>query len=213
MAIVSGDTPHGWMANPSFNPLSVVGPACYPKCAGGHGYNHAVHRGSPGRSEESYDVGSPPIDPEELLRRIRIEHRDMRWTPLDPIPFRTGEAREQVRSQESLDYLHHNWMLPDRFEDSGRPGLRSKISRRLGHFVYSVLGPYFRAERDLLAHTVRVNDALEKRCDELTTRILELRQQVADRQVAEARNQAELAVWLHQVLPADGPTDPGAIRV
>lgn len=180
---------------------------------GGHGYTLAVHRGSPGRPEERNDVGSPPIDPEELLRRIRTEHRSLRWTPLDPDGFRTGGTSEQVRSQESLDYLHHNWMLPTRFEDPGRPGLRAKISTRLGHFVYSVLGPYFRAERELLAHTVRVNDALEKRCDELTNRILELRQQVADRQVAEARNQAELAVWLHQVLPVeDGSMNQGTAR-
>jgi hypothetical protein len=169
-----------------------------------------VRRGSLGRPDERYDVGSPPIDPEVLLRRIRTEHRSMRWSPLDPNPVQSGATGEQVRSQESLDYLHHNWMLPATYEDPGRPGLRAKLSSRLGRFVYSVLGPYFRAERDLLAHTVRVNDALEKRCDELTNRILELRHQVADRQVAEARNQAKLAVWLHQVLPADeGPTNHG----
>jgi hypothetical protein len=158
-------------------------------------------------------VGSPPIDPEELLQRIRTEHRALRWGPLPPDPVRPGGVGEQVRSPESLDYLHHNWMLPNSFEDPGRPGLRAKVASRLGNFVYWVLGPYFRAERDLLSHVVRVNDALEKRCDELTNRILELRHQVADRQVAEARNQAELAVWLHQALSerdGDGPSDNGA---
>jgi hypothetical protein len=155
-------------------------------------------------------VGSPPIDPEELMSRIRTENKSMRWSPLDPIPVQSNTSGEQVRSQESLDYLHHNWMLPATYDDPGRPGLRGSLSARLGRFVFSVLGPYFRAERDLLAHTVRVNDALEKRCDELTNRILELRQQVADRQVAEARNQAKLAVWLQQVLPgSDDTTDHG----
>ncbi len=156
-------------------------------------------------------MGSTPIDPEELLQRIRTEHRALRWEPLPPDPVSTGGTGEQVRSQESLDYLHHNWMLPNTYEDPGRPGLRAKLSARLGNFVYSVLGPYLRAERDLLAHTVRVNDALEKRCDELTNRMLELRHQVADRQAAEARNQAELAVWLHQALPErEEPADDGS---
>ena len=156
-------------------------------------------------------MGSPPIDPEELLQRIRTEHRQLRWTPLPPDPVGSAGTGEQVRSQEGLDYLHRNWMLPDSYEDPGRPGVRAKVSARLGRFVYLVLGPYLRAERDLLAHMVRVNDALEKRCDELTNRMLELRQQVADRQVAEARNLAELAVWLHQALPdRDGTTDDGS---
>ena len=146
-------------------------------------------------------MGTPPIDPEELLRRIRTEHLALRWEPLPPDPVRAGGAGEQVRSPESLEYLHRNWMLPNSFDDSGRAGLRAKLSNRVGRFVYTVLGPYFRAERDLLAHMVRVNDALEKRCDELTNRIQEVRHQVADRQAAEARNQAELAVWLHQALP------------
>jgi len=155
-------------------------------------------------------VGSEPIDPEELLQRIRTEHRSLRWAPLPPDPVRPGGTGEQVRSQESLDYLHKNWVLPTGIDELGRPGLRGKVIGRLGGFVYSVLGPYFRAERDLLAHMVRVNDALEKRCDELTNRVLELRHQVADRQVSEARNQTELAVWLHQALPdRDGPVDAG----
>jgi len=156
-------------------------------------------------------VGSPPIEPEELLERIRKEHRSLRWSPLAPDPAGTGGTGDQVRSPESLEYLHHNWMLPDHFEPSGRPGVRGKVSARLGTFVYAVLGPYLRAERDLLAHMVRVNDALEKRCDELTNRLEELRHHVADRQAAEARNQAELAVWLHQALPeTDGHVDNGS---
>lgn len=153
-------------------------------------------------------MGTPPIDPEELLRRIRTEHLALRWGPLPPDPVRPGGAGEQVRSQESLEYLHRNWMLPISYDDPGRTGVRAKLGNRVGRFVYTVLGPYFRAERDLLAHMVRVNDALEKRCDELTNRILEVRHQVADRQVAEARNQAELAVWLHQALPGHDGDDP-----
>lgn len=145
-------------------------------------------------------MGPTPIDPEELLQRIRGEHRTLRWQPLAPDPVRPGSDGEQIRSEESLTYLHRNWMLPDTYEEPGRAGLRSKASARMGSFVYRVLGPYLRAERELLAHMVRVNDAQEKRCDELTNRIQELRHQVADRQVAEARNQAELAVWLHQAL-------------
>lgn len=156
-------------------------------------------------------MGSQSIEPEELLQRIRTEHRSLQWAPLPPDPVQTGGTDVQGRSQESLAYLHKNWVLPTAIDDAGRPGLRGKLTGRLGRFVYSVLGPYFQAERELLANMVRVNDALEKRCDELTNRILELRHQMVDRQVSEARNQVELAVWLHRTLPdRNGQVDVGA---
>jgi hypothetical protein len=47
-----------------------------------------------------------------------------------------------------------------------------------------------------------VNEALERRCDELTLRCQQLNQDFLDRQVAEARNLAELALWLHLEPPA-----------
>ena len=58
-------------------------------------------------------MGPTPIDPEELLQRIRGEHRTLRWQPLAPDPVRPGSDGEQIRSEESLTYLHRNWMLPD----------------------------------------------------------------------------------------------------
>lgn len=44
---------------------------------------------------------------------------------------------------------------------------------------------------------VRVSQALEHRCDELSLRCEQLTDEIIDRQVAEARNQARLAAWLH----------------
>jgi hypothetical protein len=71
-----------------------------------------------------------------------------------------------------------------------------------------VLGTYLREERALLSHLVRVNEALEQRCDELTLRCEQLNQDMVDRQAAEAENQAKLALWLHLDSPSS-VLDPG----
>ena len=70
-----------------------------------------------------------------------------------------------------------------------------------------MLGTYLREERALLSHLVRVNEALEQRCDELTLRCEQLNQDMVDRQAAEAENQAKLALWLHLDSPSSVP-DP-----
>jgi hypothetical protein len=46
-----------------------------------------------------------------------------------------------------------------------------------------------------------VNQALERRCDDLSLRCQQLNQDMIDRQAAEAANQAKLALWLHLELP------------
>jgi hypothetical protein len=77
--------------------------------------------------------------------------------------------------------------------------------------TFKVLGPYLREERELLAHLVRFNDALERRCNELSVRCQELNQDMADRQVAEAENQAKLALWLHLDPPPRAAIIDGAV--
>jgi hypothetical protein len=57
---------------------------------------------------------------------------------------------------------------------------------------------------------VQVNEALERRCDQLTLLIQQMHTEVLNRQVAEAKNQAVLAVWLHSRLPGDAAGAPGA---
>lgn len=148
-------------------------------------------------------MGQPALDPEEVLERLKAEHRTLFWEPLQPNMIRRTKDNEQARNRGSLEFLHHHWALPDHFDPAvAGGGLRGKIVTLFGRLTYRVLGQYLRQERDLLAHMVRVNEALERRCDELTLRCQQLNQDFLDRQVAEARNLAELALWLHLEPPA-----------
>lgn len=146
-------------------------------------------------------MGQPAIDPEELLERLKEEHRVLQWEPLPAEGVRSSNT-DQTRNRNSLDYLHAHWALPDTFDpaDVGG-GLRGRILSLLGRLTFQVLGRYLREERELLAHMVRVNQALERRCDDLTLRCQQLNQDMIDRQAAEAANQAKLALWLHLELP------------
>lgn len=156
-------------------------------------------------------MGAPNVDPQEFLDRLRADHQVLRWEPLAPDAVRRPIDSHQVKSGESLEYLHRHWILPDAFDAAAAPpGVRGRLVRFFGRLTYRVLSPYFSQERDLLAHMVRVNDALERRCDELTGRIQQLNQDMVERQVAEARNQAALAVWLHAQPPAPSPAEDGA---
>lgn len=157
-------------------------------------------------------MGGSQYDPEEILEALRASHRALPWEPLAPEVPRASAPSDQARSDESLRYLHAHWALPDHYDPTtGGGGVRGRIVGLLGRAVFRVLGPYLRSEREVLSHLVRVNDALEKRCDELTERCAVLSQDMVNRQVAEARNQAELAVWLHATVassdqPASGAT-------
>jgi len=90
----------------------------------------------------------------------------------------------------------------------GGGGPKAKVVGLFGRLTYRVLGPYLHEERELLSHLVRVNEALEKRCDELVLRCEQLNQDMVDRQAAEAENQAKLALWLN----LDPPSTAAASR-
>jgi hypothetical protein len=107
-------------------------------------------------------------------------------------------GQETAHNRDSLEYLHRHWTLPDQFEpgDAGF-GPKGRVLGLFGRLTFRVLGRYLREERELLGHIVRVNEGLEQRCDELMRRNQQLSKDLVDRQVAEARNQAKLAVWLH----------------
>ena len=156
-------------------------------------------------------MGKPALDTEELLERLRAEHRLLWWEPLPPDTARSETRTDQARSPESLAFVNANWQLPDGFEPThGRRGLRGRVISAIGRITYSVLRPYFKAERDLLAHVVHINNALEARCDELTLRCDQLNHDMLARQAAEARNLSKLAVILHLIQPvADDAGAPG----
>ena len=122
----------------------------------------------------------------------------LRWEPLPPDQVRRVAGTQQVRNREDLEYLHRHWALPDTFDpaDAGG-GVRGRVVGLVGRLVFRVLGRYLREERELISHLVRVNEALEQRCDELTLRCEQLNQDMVSRQVVEASNQAKLAAWLH----------------
>lgn len=144
-----------------------------------------------------HNVGQPPIDPEDLLKRLKEEHQVLQWEPLPPTTMAQQPVGESVRNRTSLNYLHHNWALPDTFDpaDAGA-GPRGRLVALWGKLTFHVLRRYLREERDLIAHMVRVNEGLEQRCDELSLRVQQLRQDMVDRQVADAKNMTKLALWL-----------------
>jgi hypothetical protein len=151
------------------------------------------------------------IDPTEFLEQLKEEHQVLQWEPLPPPPPNRPLGVEQDRNRASLEYLHHHWQLPHAYapDDTGG-GAKGKAVGLFGRLTFRVLGRYLREERDLLSHMVQVSEALERRCDQLTLLVQELHTEVLNRQVAEAKNQAVLAVWLHNRLPAEdaGAADP-----
>ncbi len=148
--------------------------------------------------KENHDVGEPALEPEKFLKQLKAEHKVLRWEPLPPDHVRKPTANDQIRTRENLEFLHHHWALPDTFDPAdGGSGLRGKVVSAFGRLTYRVLARYLREERELLSHLVRVNQALEQRCDELTSRCQQLNEDMVSRQVAEAGNQAKLSAWLH----------------
>ncbi len=148
-------------------------------------------------------MGETALDPEEFLEQLKAEHQVLRWEPLPPDQVKQDSRRQQVRSRENLEYLHRHWALPDTFDpqDAGG-GVRGKVVAVFGRLVFRVLGRYLREERELISHLVRVNEALEQRCDELTLRYEQLNTSMVNRQIVEAANQAKLAAWLHLEPPS-----------
>jgi hypothetical protein len=151
------------------------------------------------RQEENRYVGQPALEPEELLQRLKVQHRVLQWGPVPPDEPRRFKEIDHSRSKRSLEFLHQHWAIPDTFDPaSAGGGVRGKVMSLFGRMTYRVLNPYFREERDLLAHLVRVNEALEQRCEDLALRYQQLSEDILDRQVAEAENLTELALWLNR---------------
>ncbi|MGO9029009.1 MAG: hypothetical protein ACLQOZ_10335 [Acidimicrobiales bacterium] len=153
-------------------------------------------------------MAKPALDPTEFLERLKEEHQVLQWEPLPPPDVNRPFGVEQVRNRASLEYLHHHWQLPDAYTPEGGQGAKGKVLGLFGRMTFRVLGRYLREERDLLSHMVRVSEALERRCDQLTLLIQETNAEMVRRQVAEAKNQATLAVWLHAQPPKTAGAGP-----
>jgi hypothetical protein len=155
-------------------------------------------------------VGQAGLDPKELLQRLQADHQVLRWGPLPPDEPRDTGGDPKAPDRSSLEYLHKHWALaePSPPPNPGR-GLRGRASTVFGRLTYKVLGPYLQREQEFLAQAVQVIDDLDRRCTELAQRCQELSDVVIDRQVAEAANQAKLALWLHLEPPATA-APPGA---
>ena len=148
------------------------------------------------------------FNPEDILEQLRARNRILRWEPLPANTERTSPENEQAHNRGSLDYLHRNWVLPDKFDPAvAGGGFRGRLIALFGRLSYRVLSPYLQQERELLGHLVRISETLERRCDDLTLRGQQLQQDFLDRQVAEARNLTELALWLHVESP-DNRAEP-----
>ncbi len=144
------------------------------------------------------------LDPREFLERLQGEHRTLRWAPLPPEETALGWSGHPMAVEESLHYLHGHWTLPDHVSAAAGGGVRGRIAGLVGKLTYRALGRYLREERELLGHMVRMNELLARRCDELA-------RVVAERQVAEAENQAHLAAWLHSESPPGAREEPGPV--
>ena len=146
--------------------------------------------------------------PEEILEQLRARNRVLRWGPLPANMDRISPENEQVHNRGSLEYLHRNWELPNKFDPAvAGGGFRGRLIALFGRLSYRVLSPYLQQERELLGHLVRTSETLERRCDELTLQGQQLQQDFLDRQVAEARNLTELALWLYVASP-DNRAEP-----
>jgi hypothetical protein len=145
-------------------------------------------------------VDERALDARELIERVRAESRASRWMPLPPSDV--PAARSPVREDESLHYLHRHWRLPDRPDPAdAADGFKGRVIHLFGRLTFRVLTPYLRQERELIARMVRMDDALARRYDELA-------EAVAQRQSAEAENDAKLAAFLYRELP-NSSQDPG----
>lgn len=154
-------------------------------------------------------MGQPALEPEEILERIKAKHQVLRWAPLPPDEVRRTKELDHSRGKQSLDYLHQHWAIADTFDPAtAGAGPRGRIVGLLGKLTFRVLAPYFQEEREFFSHLVRVNEVLEQRCDDLNSRLEQLTDDIVDRQVSEAKNQAQLALWLHLEGPEDSPSTP-----
>jgi hypothetical protein len=139
------------------------------------------------------------LDPREFLERLQGQHQTIRWMPLPPDEAAHRLVDNPAVGEPSLGYLHEHWVLPDgKAPDGARGGLRGRVAAAVARPVFRLLRRYFDEERELLSRMVQMHDALATRCDDLARAL-------AEREVAEAENLAQLAAWLQSAAPQAAP--------
>ena len=107
------------------------------------------------------DTAEDPPSPPRLLERAPREH----------------QAMSLMRESTDLAALHRLWADLHGAEGAAEPagrGLRGKVVRQIGSVAADVSEPAQRADRALIGALIRTNDALAIRCDELSSRVVEL---------------------------------------
>lgn len=85
-----------------------------------------------------------------------------------------------MRESADLAALHRVWAElhgAGAAEEAAGPavgGLRGKVAKQIGSVAADLSGPALRADRALIGALIRTNDALAIRCDELSSRVVEL---------------------------------------
>lgn len=104
------------------------------------------------------------------LERRASQHRSGRPGPL-PGPAK----RPSMASNDSLRYLHGHWLLPDKPQAalSGTSWKRLVLGLA-SRLTFGALSSYMAEERNLLAQTVQVCEALARRVDTLEAEVAEL---------------------------------------
>jgi hypothetical protein len=116
------------------------------------------------------------IEARQLVEAVRervAEESLSAWTPA-PHARREGDVDTlpPMRHHGALDYLHRNWAIRDTVPPvsvrvAARRGPRALARALANRAVRSSLAPYMEAEQELMAHVVRLCDAMAKRCDAL----------------------------------------------
>ena len=74
-----------------------------------------------------------------------------------------------MAADPNLGYLHGHWELRRALEPAGRRipagGLRGLVKVAFNRLNLGSLAPYLEQEQELVAHLVRMLDALARRCD------------------------------------------------
>lgn len=143
----------------------------------------------------------------ELQRRAAA--RRPRWQPR-PLP--SPPVRTPMTVDESLEYLHTHWVLPERFTDvPAGPRWKQLVWRAAGRLTFGVLSRYLSEERELLSRAVQVCDTLARRVDTLEAE-LDTLAQAASGQLSELVPYLESAAGDEPAgagAPATGPSGAG----